>query len=205
MDEPQVVKIIVVGESYAGKTSLLQQYCFNEFDHNHSATIGCDFTLKWITKNGTKLKLQIWDVAGQERFQNLSKMFIRQAKGCLIMCDITNKKSLEAALSWRNVVKDIADEVPIFLIQNKTDLLQGEREEYQTEEYLNQFAQQHNFTRSYQISVKLNDKVDLIFYELVESMIEKGVIKLEDSIIKSSFVIKNDNNDRNKAKKKECC
>ncbi|CAD8200859.1 unnamed protein product [Paramecium pentaurelia] len=172
MDEPQVVKIIVVSESNAGKTSLLQQYCFK----------GSIIIFQ-------QQQVVISHQSGQPQMGLNQSCRFGMWLGCLIMCDITNKKSLEAALSWRHVVKDIADEVPIFLIQNKTDLLQGEREEYQTEEYLNQFGQQNNFT-CYQISVKLNEKVNLIFDELVEVMIDKGVIKLEKSIIKRDLLIK---------------
>lgn len=76
------IKIIVVGEQGVGKTCLLNQYCYSRFEANSPPTIGCDFTTKVTSLSGKTVRLQLWDIAGQEKYNSVSKLYVRGALGC---------------------------------------------------------------------------------------------------------------------------
>ena len=97
------VKMVVIGESGVGKSSLI--HCFQKgvFDNSFKPTIGADFANKELTVNGQSVVLQIWDTAGQERFQSLSTAFYRGADCCCIVYDVTDPMSFEQVDKWRNM------------------------------------------------------------------------------------------------------
>jgi len=127
-----VVKIVVVGNANAGKTSLIKRYCFDTFSKNYKATIGSDFAMKTVNHNdSTILKLQFWDIAGQERFGTMTSHYYRDALGAIIVFDLTDLSSFEAVEKWRDDIdkKMKPDpDVPILLIGNKIDLVKQNRE-----------------------------------------------------------------------------
>ena len=87
-------KIIMIGDSSTGKTSLLLKFCDNNFDFGQNqSTIGIDFKLKNIKIDKKIVKLQLWDTAGQERFKSMSNSYIRNAHGCVAVYDITRRES----------------------------------------------------------------------------------------------------------------
>lgn len=84
MEQDLQIKFCVVGEQGVGKTSMLSQYIYQKFDEALQPTIGCDFSTKLKSSvNGKKVRLQLWDIAGQERFSSVSKMYVRGALGIL--------------------------------------------------------------------------------------------------------------------------
>lgn len=89
-------KLIVLGDSGVGKTSLLNRYVRQEFSQNYRATIGADFLSKEITVDERHISLQLWDTAGQERFQSLGMAFYRGADCCMLVYDITNLKTFQS-------------------------------------------------------------------------------------------------------------
>ena len=96
MEQDIIVKICILGESGVGKTSMLYQYVFKKFDPDSRPTIGCDFSTKMkSTADGKPLRLQLWDIAGQERFNAVSKMYIRGALGCMIVSSASDEASLK--------------------------------------------------------------------------------------------------------------
>eukprot|EP01031_Cornospumella_fuschlensis_P043043 gene43043-52603_t len=96
-----LLKIIILGDSGVGKTSLMNQYVNKKFTTQYKATIGADFLTKEIMIDDKLVTLQIWDTAGQERFQSLGVAFYRGADACVLVYDITNEKSFEAVGAWR--------------------------------------------------------------------------------------------------------
>ncbi|GMH69755.1 hypothetical protein TL16_g05233 [Triparma laevis f. inornata] len=96
-----LLKIIILGDSGVGKTSLMNQYVSKRFTSQYKATIGADFLTKEIMVDDKLVTLQIWDTAGQERFQSLGVAFYRGADACMLTYDITNPKSFDSLDSWR--------------------------------------------------------------------------------------------------------
>jgi len=97
-----LLKIIILGDSGVGKTSLMNQYVNKKFSTQYKATIGADFLTKEVMIDDKLVTLQIWDTAGQERFQSLGVAFYRGADACILVHDITNEKSFEQLNSWRD-------------------------------------------------------------------------------------------------------
>jgi Ras-related protein Rab-7A len=97
-----LLKIIILGDSGVGKTSLMNQYCNKRFSNQYKATIGADFLTKDVMIDDKLVTLQIWDTAGQERFQSLGVAFYRGADACILVYDITAEKSFDQLNSWRD-------------------------------------------------------------------------------------------------------
>lgn len=120
-----VFKYIVIGDSSVGKTSLISSLLYNKFSKDFSTTIGVDFCTKMISlDDNTIVKMQIWDTAGQESFKSITKCYYRGAIGCIIVFDITNRRSFENVNFWLQDVNNSerTDKREIILVGNKKDL-----------------------------------------------------------------------------------
>ncbi|XP_019959168.2 EF-hand calcium-binding domain-containing protein 4B isoform X2 [Paralichthys olivaceus] len=118
----RLFKIVLVGNSSVGKTSLLQRFCDNCFHSGTSATVGIDYSVKTIVVDSSQVALQMWDTAGQERYRSITKQFFRKADAVIVMYDITAQQSFTAVRQWLTSVKEGAgDDIPIMLLGNKTD------------------------------------------------------------------------------------
>ncbi|KAF1387121.1 hypothetical protein PFLUV_G00101970 [Perca fluviatilis] len=115
-------KIVLVGNSSVGKTSLLKRFCDDSFHSGTSATVGIDYSVKTIAVDNSQVALQLWDTAGQERYRSITKQFFRKADGVAVMYDITAEQSFTAVRQWLTSVKEGAGEdIPVMLLGNKTD------------------------------------------------------------------------------------
>mmetsp|Transcript_6813 Transcript_6813/g.9421 ORF Transcript_6813/g.9421 Transcript_6813/m.9421 type:complete len:199 (+) Transcript_6813:109-705(+) len=122
-----IFKIVVLGESGVGKTSLLLRYVENKFTIATKSTIGSDFLSKEIEVDGKPVVLQIWDTAGQERFQGLGTSFYRGADGVIFVFDVTRKKTFEELPAWKKafliqIGQENNSEFPMLVLANKIDL-----------------------------------------------------------------------------------
>uniref|UniRef100_A0A1I8HIZ8 Ras-related protein Rab-7b n=1 Tax=Macrostomum lignano TaxID=282301 RepID=A0A1I8HIZ8_9PLAT len=122
-----VLKVVVLGNAGAGKTSLLQQYVNRRFTGQYTATIGADFLVKMVQLEKQTVTLQLWDTAGQERFRSLGRAFFRGADACVLVYDVTDQCSFSALTSWLQeftIEAQIreAEQFPFMLIGNKVDL-----------------------------------------------------------------------------------
>ncbi|KAL0963008.1 hypothetical protein UPYG_G00348310 [Umbra pygmaea] len=124
----RLFKVILVGNSSVGKTSLLRCFCDGRFHSPTSATVGIDYSVKTLMLDNTQVAMQLWDTAGQERYRSITKQFFRKADGVVVMYDVTVLSSFKAVRPWLSNVKDAAgDGIPILLLGNKTDVT-SERE-----------------------------------------------------------------------------
>uniref|UniRef100_A0A7N6FB30 EF-hand domain-containing protein n=1 Tax=Anabas testudineus TaxID=64144 RepID=A0A7N6FB30_ANATE len=118
----RLFKIVLVGNSSVGKTSLLRRFCDDCFHPGTSATVGIDYSVKTITVDNIQVALQMWDTAGQERYRSITKQFFRKADGVIVMYDITIEQSFTSVRQWLTSVKESAgDDIPTMLLGNKTD------------------------------------------------------------------------------------
>ncbi|KAB1998645.1 hypothetical protein ERO13_D12G093600v2 [Gossypium hirsutum] len=122
-----LLKVIVLGDSGVGKTSLMNQYVYNKFNQQYKATIGADFVTKELQIDDKLVTLQIWDTAGQERFQSLGSAFYRGADCCVIVFDVNILRSFETLNNWREEFLKQADpsdpeSFPFIVIGNKIDI-----------------------------------------------------------------------------------
>mmetsp|Transcript_16694 Transcript_16694/g.16611 ORF Transcript_16694/g.16611 Transcript_16694/m.16611 type:complete len:205 (-) Transcript_16694:31-645(-) len=121
-----LLKVIILGDSAVGKTSLMNQYVNKRFTQQYKATIGADFLTKEVMIDDKLVTLQIWDTAGQERFQSLGVAFYRGADCCVMVYDITSSKSFDNISSWKDEFlsqsnpKD-PENFPFVVLGNKLD------------------------------------------------------------------------------------
>ncbi|KAL7727821.1 hypothetical protein ACLKA6_019757 [Drosophila palustris] len=95
-------KVLVLGNPNVGKTALVNRFVNEIFDASHKATVGVDYFTKDIIIENRKVALEIWDTAGLERFQSLGPAFYRGADCCILVFDVTNRRSFDSLNSWRN-------------------------------------------------------------------------------------------------------
>ncbi|KAG8201313.1 hypothetical protein JTE90_016793 [Oedothorax gibbosus] len=122
-----LLKVIILGDSGVGKTSLMNQYVNQKFSNQYKATIGADFLTKEILLDDRLVTMQIWDTAGQERFQSLGIAFYRGADACVLVYDVTSTASFAALDAWRDEFLIQAsprspENFPFVVIANKIDL-----------------------------------------------------------------------------------
>jgi len=163
------LKILIIGESGVGKSSLLLRFTDDTFDPEQAATIGVDFKVKTLTVDGNKAKLAIWDTAGQERFRTLTPSYYRGAQGCILVYDVSSKASFQKLDAWLNELDTFATKQDIIkmLVGNKID---KEGREVSREEGL-KFARKHHML-FIEASAKTREGVQCAFEELVEKIIQ---------------------------------
>ena len=116
-------KVVLVGDSFVGKTNIMSKYLKNEFHEDSKATVGVEFGSKQFNIEGHSIKAQIWDTAGQERYKAITSAYYKGAKGAFVVYDITRKGSFESVEKWVNDLKAAADKsLTIILVGNKCDL-----------------------------------------------------------------------------------
>ncbi|KAM7050868.1 ras-related protein Rab-36 isoform 4-T5 [Molossus nigricans] len=118
-------KVVVVGDLYVGKTSLIHRFCKNVFDHDYKATIGVDFEIERFEIAGIPYSLQIWDTAGQEKFKCIASAYYRGAQVIITAFDLTDVQTLEHTRQWLDDA--LRENEPgscfVFLVGTKKDLL----------------------------------------------------------------------------------
>ena len=116
-------KIVFLGATSVGKTSIISRAVSDDFDSEMPATIGACYTAKVVEVEGTSVNLQIWDTAGQERFRTLAPMYFRGSVVAVLVYSVTDEKSLQDVKNWVDEIKQQTDDMPrIFVVGNKMDL-----------------------------------------------------------------------------------
>jgi small GTP-binding protein len=118
-----VVKVVLLGESSVGKTSLVTVAHGADYSSEQTPTIGACFVIRNFNVDGVDIKLHIWDTAGQERFRTLTPMYYRDSQYVLLVYAVDNQESLDRLDSWRRDIESECDPLPnLILVGNKTDL-----------------------------------------------------------------------------------
>jgi small GTP-binding protein len=171
-----IIRLVLVGEAGAGKSTLIQQYSKGEFNPFYVSTIGVDFHTKILDVDDKKVKIQVWDTAGQERFRIITKSYYRRSAGIILMFDLADEESFDNLSYWMSDI-DIykEDYAKILLIGNKSDL----------EQKVSQ-SKIENFCDIYKLnyletSALLNKNVEQVFIDISRSVINGN--KIEEAII----------------------
>ena len=182
--ESSVIRLLLLGDSAVGKSSLLLRFCEGRFENNFVITIGVDFKTKSMNLEGKQYKVQVWDTAGQERFRTITPAYYRNASGVQIIFDVTNRKSFESMSFlymynplftldveyWiRNLDEHGAPGVFKQLIGNKCDL---EHKRKVTSAEAQALADKHNMSYI-ETSAKEDFGVDASFRKLGEQIARK--------------------------------
>lgn len=95
------IKVVIVGNGGVGKSSMIQRYCKGTFTRDYKKTIGVDFLERQLELDGEEVRLMLWDTAGQEEFDAITKAYYRGAQACVLAFSTTDRDSFEAAHSWK--------------------------------------------------------------------------------------------------------
>ncbi|KAL9644978.1 hypothetical protein ABK040_004471 [Willaertia magna] len=166
------VKVLLVGDSGAGKTSLILRYADDEYNESYQSTIGVDFKIKnRPTKDNKIARLQLWDTAGQERFNSIVVSYYRGVNGIFVVFDLTNEQSFVNLTKWIQQIKSNASEnVVIMLVGNKSDLVHKRVIDRSRAE---EFAKQCSIPY-FETSAKDASGVKDAFDQMVEKLIQAG-------------------------------
>ncbi len=162
-----IFKIILIGDSNCGKTSLINRYVKKTFSENYICTIGVDFLMKNIMIKSDLIKLQIWDTAGMEKYKQITTSYYRGAQAALICFDLTSKQSFLNVEKWViefNKNSNLIFKKIIYIIGNKSDLIE-EREV--SEEEINEYIKRNNFSY-YECSSKSGNNINNLFLDLTK-------------------------------------
>ncbi|XP_007892687.1 ras-related protein Rab-32 [Callorhinchus milii] len=157
-------KVLVIGELGVGKTSIIKRYVHQLFSQNYRATIGVDFALKVINWDPTTLiRLQLWDIAGQERFGNMTRVYYKEAVGVFIVFDLTRSSTFDAILKWKNdldskVKLPNGNPVPAVLLANKCDQKQEAMAHNHSE--MDQYCKENGFVGWFETSAKEDENIE---------------------------------------------
>ncbi|CAJ0943060.1 unnamed protein product, partial [Mesorhabditis belari] len=163
------LKILIIGESGVGKSSLMLRFVDDTFDPEQAATIGVDFRVTSMLVDGNRVKLAIWDTAGQERFRTLTPSYYRGAQGVICVYDVTSRSSFEKLEHWFSEVDTYTtkgDAVKM-VVANKIDMA---GREVSREEGI-KFAKRHR-TLFIEASAKTKEGVQCAFEELIEKILQ---------------------------------
>ncbi|KAJ9576636.1 hypothetical protein L9F63_015005 [Diploptera punctata] len=118
------LKVVLLGSEYVGKTSLLERYVYDRFRGSipYQNTIGAAFAAKEVELNGCRFMMGIWDTAGSERYEAMSRIYYRGAKAAIVCYDITNKTSWDRAKFWINELRRFEENCKIYVVGTKVDV-----------------------------------------------------------------------------------
>ena len=206
------IKLIIIGNSSTGKTSIVNQFINKKFSKEYSATIASDFQYKLLKIGNLNYRIQFWDLAGQDKSQTYIGLFCRDIHGIIICCSCDDPKSREDTIEWKKSLNDIKENwVPIILCENKCDVLGDTENDYLKDvESLKKFAEDNNFLTAYRVSAKNNYNIDDMITYLINYIKDNFADKIvnsyitesnDDNLSQQSGTIKNIKNNKNK----NCC
>ena len=174
------LKIMILGNAGVGKTSILEQYVNKTFTGNYKVTIGADFLTRDLEIDGNKIKLQIWDTAGQEKYRSLGIAYYRGADACMLVYDLTDKASFKDLDKWNEAfLAQLTEEkvkgFPTILLGNKAD----KPNHIVTAEAVTKWCEDHNSMPHYEASAKLNQGLEEAFENIAKLAMKRNA---EDSM-----------------------
>ena len=196
--EAGTVRLVLVGDTLVGKSSILLRLCEDRFESNYVVTIGVEYKERILTIDGRPIRLQVWDTAGQERFRTITPAYYRRALGALIVFDLTNKKSFENVEDWLKSLSDHGDPtVQKVLVGNKVDLPASKRKV--SKEAATQLAQRHNM-EYFEVSAKEDICVEKVFEWVTKKIAETHTLTGLPVRLQDRMSERNSENSSNK-----CC
>ena len=193
-------RIITLGDSAVGKTSLILRYSDNYFSSLYLSTAGIDSKIKIIKlENGEDIRVVLTDTAGQERYRNIASNYIKKADGILLVYDITDKDTFEGVKVWiKSIKEESGDSRPIILLGNKSDLNDKRMIKKEVGE---DFAENEGI-KFYETSCKTGENVEKAINDLVKQIYEKSHSN-PNGKDNNNFQITGDNNKENR--RTNCC
>ncbi|CAG9334088.1 unnamed protein product [Blepharisma stoltei] len=200
MSIPTNLKVVVLGESGVGKSSVVLRFITNVFNPTSEATLGASFVGKALSFNDKILKFNIWDTAGQEKYHSLAKMYYRDADAAIMVYDITKRDSFNGLKKWYEELKENGPrDIVVAIAGNKEDLVENEAVSPQdAKAYADSIGAIFRKT-----SAKTCTGIDQIFKDIALKIFPE--LKEEARSRRSTVSLRPRNNSNENKKKKKCC
>ena len=198
------LKVLVIGDVGTGKTSLVNRIVYNTFTEKYKATIGCEFGLKILDINGEAVRIQLWDLAGQDRLGGVSRLYCRDANGALVISDLTREETITKAAEWKNSIDEnvrLADQshIPMVLCLNKADAFA--KDDPRLNEDLNSLAERNSYVDCMYTSARTGANANEALEKLVREIMKTFQQQPQDM----NTVFLNRDQGQKPQKKKACC
>ncbi|CAO3662008.1 unnamed protein product [Rhizopus stolonifer] len=178
MSQIPSVKLVLLGDSSVGKSSIITRYVTDTFVEGREATIGAAFLARVCTIEDRSIRFDIWDTAGQERFRSLAPMYYRNAAAAMIVFDVTNYSSFTGAKRW---VNELPADVMVTLVGNKVDVENRQVSADEIREYVNEKNLFYTET-----SARFGTNIDHVFNEIAKNVPLKDQARAQKIDVKSN-------------------
>ena len=201
-EKPKEFKILLLGESDVGKTSIFKRYLFNNYEEKMMSTIGVESETKILNYNNKNYSITLIDTTGQERFKSITKSYYHMGDGFFIVFDLTNEDSLNAIEEWIDSIRENKENPKIIILGNKDDLKKNRISEEiinnQLEKYKNMIFIKTSAKTNHNIKEAIKKMIDLL-----ENNINFEKHREENKEKKENITLSKKNFKKNK--KERCC
>ena len=201
-EKPKEFKILLLGESDVGKTSIFKRYLFNNYEEKMMSTIGVELETKILNYNNKNYSITLIDTTGQERFKSITKSYYHMGDGFFIVFDLTNEDSLNAIEEWIDSIRENKENPKIIILGNKDDLKKNRISEEiinnQLEKYKNMIFIKTSAKTNHNIKEAIKKMIDLLENNInIEKHHEENKEKKDNITLSKKNFKKN--------KKERCC
>lgn len=180
MSESLAVRVVFIGDSQVGKTSIINMFVRSSFEKQQKSTIGAVFHTYEQKVNGQPVVMQIWDTAGQEKYRSLGPIYYRNSAAGVCVFDMTSKETLPSLDKWISEFRKHAEDALIFVVGNKIDL--PEESQQVTRAEVEEFAAAHDAVCFF-TSAKTGENVKELFQNVFDSLVKEGKIKCQEQAL----------------------
>ena len=202
------LKIIIVGDSGTGKTSLINRYILNKFAETYSPTISSQFNYKILKKDDVFYRLNFWDIAGQDRNPTVTGVFCKDVNGIILCCEVNKVSTRENTIKWKKSIEGNIniDGIPIIIVENKCDLLGKDEQSYNKNiDDLKKLYEDNNLNKAFRVSALNGYGIENAMNFLIDEIIGNNEKKRNSINLNSRTSIVLNKEVSIRKRKKKCC